>query len=310
MKTCNACADGLPPCGPAGPTSKPTQVPTPGPTPTPGPEPETSPEPTLAPTLAPTTEPKPTTVSPTPPPNPGTGDWQTGTATFYGDGGSGGHCGGNELWPSGYGTGSGWIDGLYVATASWMWCGQGTACGNKHSSDCGHCYEVMCTGTDTNTEGYTPCTGKKVTVAVTDECPGGPPHCNGPQNHFDLSTKAYKIIGDEKAGAIHIKWRRVDCPVPQGTNVRLVILGDQWWFKIAAKDAAGPGAVAKMEVKSADQNWKVLDHDYGAFFKRTSNIGGGPYEFRLTADDGQTLSYTIPDSGLQAGTYDIGSNFV
>ena len=38
---------------------------------------------------------------------------------YYGDSGSGGHCGGSEL--GNYGTGQSWIDGLYVATSSHMW---------------------------------------------------------------------------------------------------------------------------------------------------------------------------------------------
>jgi len=167
---------------------------------------------------------------------------------------------------------------------------------------------VICTGTDTNTDGYVPCTGNLVTVAVTDECPGGGgAHCTGAKNHFDLSTKAFKVIGAEQAGTIHIKWRQVDCPVPANENVKLVVLGNQWWFKMAAKDVAGPGHIEKIEIKSATiSDWRELDEDYGAFFKSTANVGGGPYHFRLTAE-GQELEYTMQD--LAAGTFDIGANF-
>lgn len=306
----------MPPCGGSSPTSAPTQAPTEAPTTEEPTEAPTTEEPTAKPTDAPTEEPteapteEPTdepTEAPTEAPS---GDWETGTATYYGDAGSGGHCGGTELWPEGYASGTGWIDGLYVATASHMWCEKGTSCGNKHSTDCGHCYEVKCTGTHTNTDGYEPCTGKTVTVAVTDECPGGsanPTHCTGDVNHFDLSTKAFKVIGAEQAGVIDIKWRQVDCPVPASVNLKLVVLGDQWWFKMAAKDVAGSGHIEKIEIKSQTiSSWRELDGDYGAFFKSTANVGGGPYHFKLTAG-GKELEYTM--QGLESGTYDIGANF-
>lgn len=82
-------------------------------------------------------------------------------------------------------------------------------------------------GTDTNTDGYEPCTEQTVTVAVTDECPGGSAliqlnqsnaltgHCGGNAQHFDLSTKAFKIIGNENAGVLNIAFRRVSCAAPK-----------------------------------------------------------------------------------------------
>lgn len=216
------------------------------------------------------------------------------------------------MWPEGYATGVGWIDGFYVATASHMYCGQGSACGTKHSTDCGHCYEVKCTGTDTNTDGYQPCTDKTVTVAVTDECPGdgnGGPLCSGAKNHFDLSTKAFNVIGNEKAGVIHIEWRQVACPVG-GRNLKLVFLGNQWWFRVGAKDVGGTGYISKFEVKTSQLGaWTMLDKDYGQFWKKGSYIGDGPFNFRLTAEDGQQLTYDITGNDITDGTIDIGANF-
>ena len=60
--------------------------------------------------------------------------------------------------------------------------------------------------------------------------PSGAGHCGGSVNHFDLSTKAYKVIGSEKAGVIHIQWRQVPCE--PGGNIKLTFLGNSWWFKV------------------------------------------------------------------------------
>ena len=225
---------------------------------------------------------------------------------YYGDSGSGGHCGGSEL--GNYGTGQSWIDGLYVATSSHMWCGNtGAPCGNTHADDCGRCYEVQCTGTDTNTDGYTPCNASPVTVAVTDECPGSSEHCGGAVNHFDLSTKAYKKIADTRAGAIRIKFRRVQCSA-RG-NMKLKFHGTRWHFKVAAWDVNGPGTLSGFAVKSPRLGrFQPLAKSYGAFFVQASDIGDGPYEFRLTADDGQVLMYQM-NGPIQTAAVDIGQNF-
>jgi len=239
------------------------------------------------------------------------GQWTVGTATFYGDEGQGGHCGGNELGP--YGTGDNWVDGLYVATASNLWCGNGglASCGNTHASDCGRCYEVECTGTSTNTDGYEPCTGQAVTVVVTDECPAGAGHCGGQAHHFDLSTKAFKGIGHENAGVIDIRYRQVDCSPPSDTNMKLAIHGHAWWAKVAAKDIKGPGSVSLLEVKTTMLgDWSALKPDYGQFWKWDSYVGDGPYQFRITLEDGQQLVYEMPGNQLQTGTdIDTGLQF-
>lgn len=235
------------------------------------------------------------------------GDWQVGTATFYGDGGSGGACGGSDLGD--YGTGDSWIDGLYVATSSWMFCGSGDgSCGSEHAHDCGRCYEVRCTGTDTNTDGYEPCTSSTVTVAVTDECPDSG-HCGGQKNHLDLSTKAFNVIGNEKAGVIHVEFRQVACT--PGVNAKLAIKAgsSQWHLEVAAKDIAGVGSVQSLEVKTEQLGqWTTLNGIYGQFWQYAGDMGEGPYEFRLTAEDGKVLTYKTSGAALPVGDIDLGKN--
>ena len=82
------------------------------------------------------------------------GPWQTGKATFYDDGdasrplgiGYGGACGGlDELGSyadASYDGGDAYIDGMYAAVASQLFCGTDSntvPCTGEHGSACGQC---------------------------------------------------------------------------------------------------------------------------------------------------------------------------
>merc|ERR1712190_193855 len=69
---------------------------------------------------------------------------------------------------------------------------------------------------------------------------------------------------------------------------------------------------SKFEVKNAHLgDWTALKPSYGAFWLSDVDINDGPYEFRLTADDGQVLLYTLDESitSVSGSVLDIGKNF-
>jgi len=222
------------------------------------------------------------------------GEWQHGHATFYGNPTNGGACGA-DIGEYGPGT---WIDGYHVATSSWMFCGQESACGSTHAFDCNRCYEVACTGSEYTSSA---CTGNNVVVAVTNECPDVG-HCDGQQNHFDLTTLAFQRIASTSAGVISIDFRQVACD-PGTENAKLIIKNgsSRWHLECAVKDLAGVGSVQMIAVNGVD-----LTPIYGQFWQRASDLGNGPYNFVITAEDGQTLTHTM--SGITPGDIDLGTN--
>merc|ERR1712190_656930 len=69
---------------------------------------------------------------------------------------------------------------------------------------------------------------------------------------------------------------------------------------------------SKFEVKNAHLgDWTALKPSYGAFWLSDVDIKDGPYEFRLTADDGQVLLYNLESSiaSVSGKVLDIGENF-
>jgi expansin (peptidoglycan-binding protein) len=179
-----------------------------------------------------------------------------------------------------------------------MFCGQESACGTTHAFDCGHCYEVACTGSEYQANA---CTGENVVVSVTNECPDVG-HCDGQQNHFDLTTLAFERIANTGAGVISIDFRKVACD-PGSENAKLIIKNgsSRWHLECAVKDLAGVGSVEQIAVNGVD-----LTAIYGQFWQRASDMGSGPYNFVITVEGGQTLETTI--DSITPGDIDLGTN--
>lgn len=65
------------------------------------------------------------------------------------------------------------------------------------------------------------CSGKPVTVTITNECPGA---CNDEAIHFDLSYKAFALLAKPGLGVPFLKLGRIDIQyLRQGISMKHTI---------------------------------------------------------------------------------------
>ncbi|XP_038683376.1 putative expansin-B2, partial [Tripterygium wilfordii] len=177
---------------------------------------------------------------------------------------------------------------------------------------CGACYQVLCTSNKA-------CSGKPVTVVITDECPG----CTSEAVHFDLSGHAFGTMALpgqaqqlRNAGVLQIQYQRVACNW-RGTKVTFVVDkgANPYSFETLAEYENGEGEVGFAELKQAGATaWQPMHPRPGS---ATWVIDSGsplraPYSIRLTAPDSKrTIEATnvIPYNWQAGQTYVSNINF-
>ncbi|KAF5731637.1 Expansin B2 BETA 1.4 [Tripterygium wilfordii] len=163
------------------------------------------------------------------------------------------------------------------------------------------------------------CSGKPVTVVITDECPG----CTSEAVHFDLSGHAFGTMALpgqaqqlRNAGVLQIQYQRVACNW-RGTKVTFVVDkgANPYSFETLAEYENGEGEVGFAELKQAGATaWQPMHPRPGS---ATWVIDSGsplraPYSIRLTAPDSKrTIEATnvIPYNWQAGQTYVSNINF-
>jgi len=198
----------------------------------------------------------------------------SGRGTFYSDW-DGGACSMAPIDRTNFPT-------AYIAALNTNWYNSGKVCGQ--------CYEVACVGAWTGSNAC--CTGKNVTVLVTDHCPAGGTWCNGDVNHMDLSDAAFTRIANPSCGVIKLNYRQVPCPYYSRNIVAKMKDGiNAWWFAVMFKQVAGYGSIVKAEIKdSAMTSWSAMTHQSYHYWVGQSTAGfKPPLSFRVTDLEGNVV---------------------
>lgn len=231
--------------------------------------------------------------------------WAPGGASWYGSpngaGSDGGACG------YGRAVGQAPFSGFIAAGGPSLY---------KSGKGCGACYQVKCTNNAA-------CSGKPVTVVITDECQGGPSVSESV--HFDLSGTAFgamAIFGKKdqlrNAGVLQIQYTRVACNYP-GTNVAFHV--DQGsnphYFAVIVEFKDGDSDLSKVDLHESSTlsnsgSWVTMQKSWGADWKLDSGYPlQAPFSLRLTSDSGKTLvaKNVIPTGWQPGATYRSLINF-
>ncbi|KAJ9552339.1 hypothetical protein OSB04_016384 [Centaurea solstitialis] len=229
-------------------------------------------------------------------------DWfSPALGTWYGDpngSGSGGACG--------------WADDVKLAPFSSM-----IAAGNSriflNGKGCGNCYQIKCNRTP-----Y--CSGKPITVTITDECPGA---CNDVPFHFDLSGFAFGAMANpgqeynlRNLGQVDIQYQRVACNYG-GANIAFKIdaATNPYWFATAIEYGNGDGGLWSVEIAhSGSQGFVPMRNIWGAVWQADVNPSNflGPFSFRLTSASTNNVviaTNAVPSGFVPGQTYFSNVNF-
>ncbi|KAI4332793.1 hypothetical protein L6164_017674 [Bauhinia variegata] len=208
--------------------------------------------------------------------------WSSAGATWYGSP----HGAGSDGGSCGYG------NTVSLPPFSSMVTGIGPSL-YQSGKECGACYQVKCTN-------HPSCSGKPVSVVITDFCPGCPSSYGSA--HFDLSGTAFGAMAKpgqadklRDAGVLQIRYAPVGCDYSGKTMIFRVDLGSNpSYIAVLVEYEEGDGdlaGVSLMEATKERQGWRAMQQSWGAVWKLDAgSILKAPITMKITSRySGKTL---------------------
>ncbi|KAL0720478.1 hypothetical protein Bca4012_035077 [Brassica carinata] len=128
----------------------------------------------------------------------------------------------------------------------------------NNGKGCGTCYQILCNGNPA-------CSGKPITVTITDECPG--------------------------AGAIRVSYRRAAC-LYRGTKIAFHVDAgaNPFYMAFVVEYENGEGDLASVEIQPAGGGFMPMQEMRSAVWKLNSNGAlKGPFNVRLTSGESRKV---------------------
>ncbi len=104
---------------------------------------------------------------------------------------------------------------------------------------------------------------------------------------IELSRTAFETIAQLEEGRADVSWRLVPCRRESPIAFSYERDSDEWWAGIQVRNPTLP--VATLEIRYGTQDWVMLERDGWDHFPVSGDLGEGPFDFRVTAIDGQQL---------------------
>lgn len=122
-----------------------------------------------------------------------------------------------------------------------------------------------------------------IVVSIEDRCP----ECAF--GDIDLSAEAFPYIADPILGRVAITWKIISCPVTGPVSFYFKEGSSQWWTAVQVRNHKNP--IQKFEYLK-NGVWTELPRQTYNYFEDAAGMGPGPYDFRITDINGNTLTET------------------
>lgn len=122
----------------------------------------------------------------------------------------------------------------------------------------------------------------EVVVDVIENCGGA---CV--DGEIELSRSAFEAIGILDEGRADVAWQLVPCDRDGPISFAYERESDEWWAGIQVRNPALP--VASLSIRYNGGDFERLEMDGWNHFPVSGDLGEGPFDFRVTAIDGQVL---------------------
>ncbi len=128
----------------------------------------------------------------------------------------------------------------------------------------------------------------KVTVRVTDRCPGCKP------GGLDLSREAFARIAPTAAGRVAVTWQIVAAPVTGPVAYHYMVGSSRYWTAVQLRNHRWP--IAALEIMPTGSNaWMRLERRAYNYFVHAKPIAAGAVRVRVTAQSGAVLEDELPE---------------
>lgn len=135
-----------------------------------------------------------------------------------------------------------------------------------------------------------------VVVRIVDQCP------DCASGTLDLSAQAFAKIAEPVDGRVNVRWQPVSCAVQGAVVLRFKEGSSRFWTGLQVRNTRIP--VRSLEVQK-NGAWVNVPRESYNYFVDATGFGTGPFNVRITGNDGQQLVETgvmLRDSGDVMGT--------
>ena len=105
---------------------------------------------------------------------------------------------------------------------------------------------------------------------------------------IELSRSAFESVGNLDEGRADVTWQLVPCDREGPIRFSYEEDSGAWWTGIQVRNPALPVVGLAVRIDDGGE-WQVLEKDGWDHFPLSGDLGEGPFDFRVTAIDGQVL---------------------